>query len=89
MRLLERGVVPNACRIEDDDIGEHAFGEAPALLQAKVFGGLARQPADALGEGHKLFIPHVAPQPARKIAVRTRMGIGREKGAFRRQRPCI
>ena len=75
MRLLERRAIRDRRRIEDRDVGEIAFLQQAAAIEAEVLGGQARQPAHRVRERDHLFLAHVLAEQPREVAVGARMRV--------------
>ena len=58
----------------------------PRSLTPRFSAGSADEPADALLERHELFVTHVAPEPAREVAVCARVRVRCQERPFGRQR---
>src|SRR4051794_28060084 len=71
--LFEGGRVDDRLRIEDDEVGEIAFGQRTALLDAKLPCWQPRHAEHGVLQSEQPDVTRVVPEHARKGAPQTRM----------------
>src|SRR4051794_2393415 len=89
VRVLERGCIAHALRIEHHEISLHAGRDRTALLQSEALRRERRHLAHRVFERQHLAVPHIDGKYARERAVAARVGEAGALGADAYDDPAV